>query len=45
MEDCYQGQWNCHIMADYSWPLKQNHLDANHKHKSLKSKFVAEYII
>ena len=40
MEECYQGRWDSHMMADYCWSLKRDVPEACYKRKSLERKFV-----
>ncbi|GBP18033.1 hypothetical protein EVAR_16979_1 [Eumeta japonica] len=40
MEERYQGQWDCHMMADYCWSLKRDCPLKNYKRKAHKWRFI-----
>ena len=40
MEECYQGRWDVHMMADYCWSIKCNSPQVEHSRKSYKCKFL-----
>ena len=40
LEECYQGRWDTHMMADYCWSLKRDVSYLNHSRRSQKRKFL-----
>ena len=40
MEECYQGRWDVHMMADYCWSIKRDSPQVEHSRKSYKRKFL-----
>ena len=43
VEECYQGKWDCHMLADYCGSIKRNCPGIVHKRKSYKCQFFPSY--